>query len=251
VLPFQGSGLIEILINWRKLSFIKIMNDAIPDFSNQKLVLSNELLTIEIQSENDGADNRSLATDAYDYKMHLNEDWTYRSSLLSLKTTFEDGSEQSGLITGIDGGFYLHSKNEEGNYSVKLEQNTLFLSLGFSFFSFDLVTQNFNWLLRPDIAEVFEFYDLEGDFLLRGETEIHRISKNGDVKWSYRGEDIWVNMDSEREVNIRQKSILLKDFNSKRYLIDFGGNTMRTWSRPVPTKVGVQKKKQDWWKIWK
>ncbi|MBK8145050.1 MAG: hypothetical protein IPK62_08660 [Bacteroidetes bacterium] len=104
-----------------------------------------------------------------------------------------------------------------------MNDDKLYFSLGFTFFSFDLIESQIIWQVRPDTAEIFEFYDLENDFLLRGELEIHRITKNGEIKWSFGGKDIWVNMEGKREVQIESNRIKLTDFNNDKYIIDFNG----------------------------
>lgn len=140
---------------------------------------------------------------------------------------FESRNEiNSGLITGINGGVCLHKANEEDQgQSVKLSNGNLILSLGCNLVSIQIPTLKVNWNIVPDFAEIFEFYNLENDILLRGELQIHRIDLNGRVRWSYGGKDIWVNIDGKPEVTILENQIKLIDFNHDEYLIDFDGNS--------------------------
>ena len=122
----------------------------------------------------------------------------------------------------------MHKKeNDENSQSVIIDNDNLILSLGYNFVSIDLVKLNLNWKLQPDMAEVFEFYDLENDYLLRGEVGIHRIKKSGQVKWTFSATDIWVNMEGRPEVEITENSIKLLDFNSDEYEIDFDGKEIK------------------------
>ncbi|WP_207534863.1 hypothetical protein [Desertivirga arenae] len=139
----------------------------------------------------------------------------------------KDGGEKRFLISGITGGLYLHTTEEYCKAcSVKLIDDTLIMSLGIKFLAFDLTTGDVKWILQPDPASLFEFYELEDDFLLRGEMEIHRIDINGSLLWSFSGKDIWVNIDGEKEVRIGDNCIFLTDFQGNKYTIDFNGETI-------------------------
>ncbi len=197
------------------------MDNQTPDFKNQNIILTNEQWSVEISG------GSRLRTEEFQGKVNktilladINE-WT--GSVL-IKSIAKSGIKNECLIEGIDGGFYLHSKDiKDLSQSVQLNDDKLYFSLGFTFFSFDLIESQIIWQVRPDTAEIFEFYDLENDFLLRGELEIHRITKNGEIKWSFGGKDIWVNMEGKREVQIESNRIKLTDFNNDKYIIDFNG----------------------------
>ena len=134
----------------------------------------------------------------------------------------KEGTENRGIIK-TRGGFYLLAKDERGAQSIKLEKDYLYLSLETEFICINLLEFNIHWNVEPDRTAVFEFYDIDNDFLLRGELEIHRISKNGDIVWSFGGKDIFVNMDGEDEVKVMDNFILLTDFDNNSYQIDFNG----------------------------
>ena len=137
-------------------------------------------------------------------------------------------SKRTCIVTGIQGSTYLQEANDTQNgQSVKIDSDNLLLSLGLTFVSIDLNELKLNWKLEPDMAEVFEFYDLENDYLLRGEVGIHRIDKTGHVKWTFSATDIWVNMEGRPEVEITENSIKLLDFNSDPYEIDFDGKEIK------------------------
>lgn len=149
-------------------------------------------------------------------------------SVLKIDIT-DEKSKRTCIVTGIQGGVYLYKRECDNNsQSVKIENNNLILSLGLTFISIDLNEIVLNWKLEPDIAEVFEFYDLDNDYLLRGEVGIHRIDISGQVKWTFSATDIWVNMEGKAEVEIAKSSIKLLDFNSDHYEIDFNGKEIKS-----------------------
>ena len=45
----------------------------------------------------------------------------------------------------------------------------------------------------------------------------------GDIKWSFSGKDIWVNIEGKQEVEIKDDRIKLIDFENNEYEIDFNG----------------------------
>lgn len=141
----------------------------------------------------------------------------------------EEGKEDEFVyVSGIDGSYYLLAKSEKDNaQSVKLFNDNLILSLGFTLVSIHLKTIQLNWKIRPDIAAIFEFYDLQDDLLLRGEMCIYRITQSGEIVWQYKGKDIWVNIDGKPEVTILENTIRLIDFESNEYIIDFNGKTLK------------------------
>lgn len=218
----------------------------IPNFDKQTLRVQNKYVIIELLYERHDNQSEFLNQNRYDKIVTLNEidNWT---NALTLKITFPDNAQKTILITGIEGGFYLHTATEkERSYTVKLIDNTIVFCLGHTFFSFDINLLEIKWEIRPDIAGIFEFYDLEDDFLVRGELAIHRIDTNGHVKWSYMGRDIWVTMDGKPEVVIENDKILLTDFDHNEYVINFNGETLKDkprGSQPI-------KPTNKWWKFW-
>ncbi|MDY0217187.1 MAG: hypothetical protein RBS19_09545 [Bacteroidales bacterium] len=220
--------------------------DQTINFDTQKLTVSNDRWTVVLWFESRYAENKIIETKSYTKTIDLNETGEL-SSLLAIEITNNRGDTTSCLITGIDGGSYLYIADDKNkSQSVKLLSDNLILSLGFTFFSFSIDKQEIEWKLRPDMAEVFEFYDLHDDYLLRGELEIHRITRNGNVKWSYGGRDIWVNIDGKKEVHIENDKIILTDFEGNVYVIDFNGQTLE--DRPF---VRIKENRNKWWQLWK
>ena len=167
-------------------------------------------------------------------------------SAIKMDVTDKNDLIKSCLLTGIDGAFILYPKSENENegQSIIIKDDTIILSLGFTLICINLNNLSINWKIRPDMAEIFEFYDLEKDFLLRGEIGIHRIDLNGNIKWTFSARDIWVNMDGKEEVKIEDKGIRLFDFESNEYLINFDGEVLE--DKPIKEK---NIKTRKWWQL--
>jgi hypothetical protein len=168
-------------------------------------------------------------------------------SAIKMDVTNENSLIKSCLLTGIDGAFILYPKSENENegQSITIKDDNIILSLGFTIICINLNKLSVNWKLRPDMAEIFEFYDLERDLLLRGEIGIHRIDLNGNIKWTFSARDIWANMDGKEEVKIEDNGIRLVDFESNEYFINFDGEILE--DKPIKVE---NIKARKWWR-WK
>jgi len=184
-------------------------------FDIQKTSISNEKWTVNLYYESWSANIKTISKTKNDIIIELSEkgEWT---SLLKLEIININGKIKNCLINGIDGGNYFHiAKGKNDSQTVKLTENNIIISMGFTLLSLNLTNLKLNWKIRPDMAEIFEFYDLENDILLRGEMGIHRIDLNGNIKWEFSARDIWINMEGKNEVNIEKNGIRLFDFESK------------------------------------
>jgi hypothetical protein len=192
----------------------------------QELTITSDKWKVDLVYESWSSPTKTIEKNEKDTIIELSEKGEWDSIL---KIEIADGkTKRTCIIAGIQGGAYLwKSESDDNGQSVKIDNNNLILSLGLNIVSIDLIEVKLNWKLEPDMAEVFEFYDLNNDFLLRGEVGIHRIDKSGKVKWTFSASDIWVNMEGLPEVEIGKNSIKLLDFNSDEYEIDFDGNEIK------------------------
>ncbi|MCT4614299.1 MAG: hypothetical protein N4A49_05435 [Marinifilaceae bacterium] len=201
----------------------------------QELTLSTDKWKVDLVYENWHSETKTLEAKEGDFVIELSEKGEWHS-ILKIDIT-DEKRKRTCILTGIQGSTYLQKSNtDENGKSVKIDSDNLTLSLGLNFVSIDLNKLNLNWKIEPNMAEVFEFYDLENDYLLRGEVGIHRIDKSGQVKWTFSAADIWVNMEGRAEVEITENSIKLLDFNSDEYEIDFDGKEIKNYpqsSRPT------------------
>ncbi|MBI1185464.1 hypothetical protein GC194_14430 [bacterium] len=192
----------------------------------QELTLSTDKWKVDLIYENCHSKTKTIETKEGYFEIELSEKGEWDSKLkIDLR---DEKTNRTCIVTGIQGSTYLQKSNaDENGQSVKIDSDNLIMSLGLNFVSIDLNELKLNWKIEPDMAEVFEFYDLENDYLLRGEVGIHRIDKSGRVKWTFSATDIWVNMEGRPEVEITENSIKFLDFNSNEYEIDFDGKEIK------------------------
>ena len=168
------------------------------NFDRQELAISNGTWKVNLNYESwNVKSENSIPPESIILSLSSEGEW---SSVLKLSIQNDEGSKVC-YLSGIHGGTYLHSATDDENYqSVKVEGSNLILSLGLSFVSLNLESLTLNWNIQPDLSEIFEFYDLDKDYLVRGELSIHRINKDGQIIWSYSGRDIW---GEYRKVNLK------------------------------------------------
>lgn len=198
---------------------------TVNSFDIQELSLSTGKWRVDLYYEGSFASTKTIVVNEDDFVIELSErgekDSTLKVNLTHQKT------KRTFIISGIQGSVFLYQRREdEMGQTVKIDGDELLLSLGVNFVLINLETLTLQWKLEPDVAEIFEFYDLEDDYLLRGEVGIHRIDKLGKVKWTFTGKDIWLNMEGRPEVEINESSIKLVDFGSNEYEIGFDGKSI-------------------------
>ena len=109
--------LVYICIGYKQVSR-NFMSDTIPNFDKQELKLSNENWKVEIFFERGNSESEEFVS--YDKTIELSELGVWTSNLL-VRTTNKNQIIKSCLISGLDGGIYLHTSNDkEKSYSVKL-----------------------------------------------------------------------------------------------------------------------------------
>ena len=215
-------------------------------FLQHKTSITDGNWNIDLSYEDSDAPNKEIDFEKSTEVIDITENGAFYSAI-KIDVCSKNTPNKSCILTGIDGGFILDgtSDKESEGQSILINNDNLILSVGFTLISIDLQTLEINWKIIPDIAEIFEFYALENDMLLRGEIGIHRIDFNGNIKWTFTARDIWVNIDGKKEVKIEDNSIRLFDWESNEYLIDFNGKIIE--DKPFGVKKENQKK---WWK-WK
>nr|WP_294929975.1 hypothetical protein [uncultured Flavobacterium sp.] len=129
--------------------------------------------------------------------------------------------------------------------SFILEHDKILMLGGNKVYCLDIPFLELLWYKEFDLHSNFSIYKLEEDFIIHGESQIFRISKEGEIVWSFAGRDIWFNMEGEPELTIETNTIRLFDFVSNEYVLDFNGNLIEDNSRII---APVTKKKL--WNIW-
>lgn len=125
-----------------------------------------------------------------------------------------------------------------------IEDNKLWILSGNEIYCLEIPSLKLIWKKDFDHITNFTLHKLEEDFIIYGELEIFRITKNGEIIWRFGGRDIWVSVDGKNPFNIESDKIRLFDFDSNEYVLDFNGNVIEDSPRIIIPKV-----KRKWWQI--
>ena len=138
------------------------------------------------------------------------------------------------------------SNSASGIYedTFAVTDNKLLVISGNEIYCLEIPSLKLIWHKEFDQAANFALYKLEEDFIIYGEIGIFRITKEGEIIWSFGGRDIWVNIENKNPFNIESDKIRLFDFESNEYVLDFDGNVIEDNPRVI-----ISKTKRKWWQI--
>lgn len=167
-----------------------------------------------------------------------------------LETKFSPASKHAIIIkefeTKISSAFIYESgwtvKINEKSFIIK--DDKIWIIAGNKVYCLSIPSLDLKWQKEFDNFTNIAIYKIENDFLIHGELEIFRITKEGQILWRFGGRDIWVNTEGKPEFNIENDTIRLFDFESNEYVIDFNGNQIEDNPRIVSQEI-----KKKWWKI--
>lgn len=144
----------------------------------------------------------------------------------------------SSIICEVGGATGIHDN------SFIIEDDKIWICACNKIYCLEIPSLELIWQKEFDSFTNFYIYKLEEDFIVHGELEIFRITKEGEIIWSFGGRDIWVNIEGKTELIIEKNAIRLFDFESNEYLIDFDGKQIEDNPRIIQQEV-----KKKWWKI--
>lgn len=110
--------------------------------------------------------------------------------------------------------------------SFIIEDNKMWILVSNKVYCLEIPSLKIIWQKEFDQFTNFCIYQLEENFIIHGELEIFRITKEGNILWSFGGRDIWVNPEGKNELIIEENFIRLFDFESNEYIINFNGKTL-------------------------
>ena len=85
-------------------------------------------------------------------------------------------------------------------------------------------------LYDVDTFEPFGIYEIDNGYIIHSELEIYKITEEGDIVWSFSGNDIFAGLkaDDEYYISIDESRIRLRDFNDDYYILDLDGNLLES-----------------------
>ena len=171
----------------------------------------------EIEIFNDGSFTLHSADNTSSYKNVYYSDNDDFNNKIAVRT-FENSQEISNAIICENG-----TTNGLTENSFIINDNKTWICISNKIYCLEIPSLKLIYHKKLDSVTNFTIYKFKDDFIIHGELEIFRITQLGDIKWSFSGKDIWVNIEGKQEVEIKDDRIKLIDFENNEYEIDFNG----------------------------
>ena len=171
----------------------------------------------EIEIFNDGSFTLHSADNTSSYKNVYYSDNDDFNNKIAVRT-FENSQEISNAIICENG-----TTNGLTENSFIINDNKIWICISNKIYCLEIPSLKLIYHKKLDSVTNFTIYKFKDDVIIHGELEIFRITKLGDIKWSFSGKDIWVNIEGKQEVEIKDDRIKLIDFENNEYEIDFNG----------------------------
>ena len=104
--------------------------------------------------------------------------------------------------------------------SAIIDNNSVLICCADSIFCLGLPHLNLLWQTKADLATCFGIYRYQDLYVVHGELEISCLTRNGKIRWSVGGKDIFVTLTGEDDFKIIEGFIYVKDWNNRVYRID-------------------------------
>jgi len=166
------------------------------------------------------------------------EDYFYPTSKHVVTIKEVENEVSNAIICEVGGATGISKK------SFIVEDDKIWILICNKIYCLKIPSLELQWQKEIDAFTNFSIYKLEEDFIIHGELEIFRITKEGEIIWRFGGRDIWVSIEGKNEITIENNTIRLFDFQSNEYVLDFDGNQIEDNPRIVPEQI-----KKKWWQI--
>lgn len=172
-------------------------------------------------------------------------------------TVYKNNQKISSVLLSAAGGATRVSTD-----SVLIDENQLITRCCNKMFCLQLPDLQLKWITESDGATCFSIRQYKDSYISHGEMSIARISRAGEILWSFGGRDIFVSLDGYSCFEMQEDQINLRDYNGNYYTINYNGNSIDFKELPnaPATEADVQQfrdkyglktpRAKAWWKFW-
>lgn len=146
----------------------------------------------------------------------------YPTSKHGIKIYQGDQIIESCIAIGSGGATEVHQN------SSLIDKDQLLLCCCDTIFCLALSDLTLKWETQADQATCFQIFQHQDHYIIHGELQVTKLDKNGNKKWEFVGEDIFVSTDDKEAFKIEEDGIMLTDFMYTKYKIDFDGKLIWT-----------------------
>ncbi len=144
----------------------------------------------------------------------------YPTSKHGVKVYQGDKVIDSCIIIGSGGATGIHQN------SSLVDNDQLVICCCDTVFCLALPDLALKWNTQADQATCFQIFQQQDGYIVHGELLITKLDRDGNKKWEFGSEDIFVSTGNEEIFKMESDGILLTDFSGKIYKIGFDGRIL-------------------------
>ena len=151
--------------------------------------------------------------------LYFNEEEYEFGTQIGIKVYEKDNLISSAIICANGGASGIHENSQIVN------KDKIVICCSDQIFNLSIPNLKLNWNTKADSATCFEIFQINNDFIIHGELEISRLSKDGKIIWQKSGADIFTKLESKKDdFKLTDKYIFATDWGNRKYQFDFDGN---------------------------
>lgn len=176
--------------------------------------------SVELIDESDYSSNSTDNHFKYE-QQYVNEQEHKPTTQIGIKL-YEGGSLISSAIVRSTGGASgIHQTSQI------LTNDILTICCSESVFSLSIPKLTLEWITKADEATCFQIFKHKEDFIIHGELNISRLTRNGEILWQNSGADIFTTEKGEDNFELRNEIIQVRDWNNQLYKFDLDGKHLK------------------------
>ncbi len=148
------------------------------------------------------------------------------------------------LVVGSGGATGIYQR------STLVDKDELLICCCDTIFCLTIPNLDIKWNVQADKVTCFELYKLQNDYIIYGECQITRITCDGQIKWQFDGDDIFVSLYDDKVFKLEKDHIKLTDFGRTKYNIDFDGKLMKEGSKQMINQEKTSTLVRFGWNWW-
>lgn len=150
-------------------------------------------------------------------QQYTNEEGSKFTTQFGIRLFHENQLHKSAIISSTGGASIIHETSQI------VKSNSITICCAESVFNLSIPDLKLNWLTKADWATCFQIFKYEKDYIIHGELSITRLRSNGEIMWQNSGADIFTTEKGEKNFELKNETITVKDWNNKIYKFDLNG----------------------------
>ena len=164
--------------------------------------------------------SRSVDNNFNYHQQYDNEPGYIPSTQIGIKLYEGDRLISNALIKSSGGATKIHKTSQV------LNNESITICCSNSIFNLSIPKLSLLWKTIADDVTCFQIFKYQEDYIIHGELNITRLSKNGEILWQNSGADIFVSQNDQDHFEFINDMIQVKDWNNQLYKFDINGKLL-------------------------